>query len=551
MTSTELQQLIDSLLEGDLNEADFLRLEAQLSVDEVARREYYDRVRLSLLLEHTAAEAALSDGSATMEPVRESVTARQWWKWAFTATAIVAALLIVVIGVQWNSLTKTRRQIAQSSIVDTPPSTAHSGSIETAVTGFGVISGQADAEWEGDTMRADGSLIPPGELRLRSGVVQLELFSGVSLVVEGDARFAVISPMEVAVSRGRVRARVPEPATGFRINTLEGEVVDLGTEFAMNVTPNGSEVHVLDGEIEWRAAGASPLKMTQGEVIRQSRDGQRLTAGPSTFVGIHELRERLQARQTDRLRRWQQSSERQRQDSRLVAYYRVAESDLSTRRLPNLALERDGISSNGAIVAAAPASDRWGQTRGALDFSPAGSRVRLSVPGEHRSLTLLCWVKINSLDRWYNSLFLTDGHEEGEPHWQIMDDGRLFFSVKKRDTFDRSRGEMDKHVYYSPPFWDSSLSGQWLMIATVYDVDAMKVTHFLNGDVLSEEAIPPEYLVETVRIGNASLCNWDLPSQNKPRFAVRNLNGSLDEFALYDAALSTAEIRKLYNDGRP
>lgn len=60
-------------------------------------------------------------------------------------------------------------------------------------------------------------------------MVQLELFSGVSLVVEGDATFTVISPMEVAVARGKVRARVPEPAHGFRIRTDEGEVEDLGT----------------------------------------------------------------------------------------------------------------------------------------------------------------------------------------------------------------------------------------------------------------------------------------------------------------------------------
>ena len=62
-----------------------------------------------------------------------------------------------------------------------------------------------------------------------------------------------------------------------------------------------------------------------------------------------------------------------------------------------------------------------------------------------RSLTLLTWVKINSLDRWYNSLFLTDGAKLNQPHWQIMDDGRLFFSVKKREGSDAKKGEKDKH----------------------------------------------------------------------------------------------------------
>ena len=96
------------------------------------------------------------------------------------------------------------------------------------------------------------------------------------------------------------------------------------------------------------------------------------------------------------------------------------------------------------------------------------------------------------------------------------------------------------------------MSGEWLMITTVYDVDARAVTHFLNGEVLSREAIPSEYLVDTVRIGDASIGNWGLPKwSNDPHFAVRNFNGTLDEFNLFSAALSAEEIRRLYTDGQP
>ena len=166
-------------------------------------------------------------------------------------------------------------------------------------------------------------------------------------------------------------------------------------------------------------------------------------------------------------------------------------------------------------------------------------------------MTFLTWVKINSLDRWFNSLFLTDGHELFEPHWQIMDDGSLFFSVKKNDNYDPAKGVQDKHIFYSPSFWNSSMSGQWLMIATVYDVDARQVTHHLNGQVLSRETIPDEFLVETTNIGAASIGNWGLPSREDPAFAVRNLNGSMDEFAFFAAALSDEEISEIYQHGKP
>ncbi len=552
MTPGQRSQLIDSLLEGDLSEADFIRLEAELSVDRAARREYYDRITLSMLLENAAADPSSASNLAVELPTDDSVLRRRW-KGAFALMALLAASLLAVVGMQWNTPTDrsqrtTGPQVSADVIADA----------ENVVTGFAVISHQADAVWEDKLALADGSLVPAGELHLQSGIVQLELFSGVVLVVEGDATFAVLSPMEVAVSRGKVRASVPEPAHGFRIRTDEGEVVDLGTEFAVDVTADGSEVHVLDGEIEWHPRDSAEKRMEHGQAVRMTRDGlqSHLAADAQSFVGSQQLQQRVRARQHTGFERWKESSESVRRDPRLVAYYQVALSDLSNRRLPNRAADveptvREEFASEGAVVAASSAPGRWGQTGGALDFSPAGSRVRLTVPGEHRSLTLLCWVKINSLDRWYNSLFLTDGHEEGEPHWQIMEDGRLFFSVKKRDQFDVSKGESDKHIYYSPAFWDSSLSGQWLMIATVYDVDARSVTHYLNGQQLSLESIPEEYLVQAVRIGNASICNWGLPERDEPRFAVRNLNGSLDEFALFKAALSAEEIRKLYDDGKP
>jgi hypothetical protein len=51
-------------------------------------------------------------------------------------------------------------------------------------------------------------------------------------------------------------------------------------------------------------------------------------------------------------------------------------------------------------------------------------------------------------------------------------------------------------------------------------------------------------------IGPCELGNWGLPTQNH-RFPIRNLNGSLDEFALYRAALAPAEIRALHAAGNP
>lgn len=178
--------------------------------------------------------------------------------------------------------------------------------------------------------------------------------------------------------------------------------------------------------------------------------------------------------------------------------------------------------------------------------------MRVNVPGEHRGLTLMCWVKINSLDRWYNSLFLTDGHDDREPHWQLMDDGRIFFSVKvpQANTDGREQAQLAQRVFYSPKIWDASWSGRWIMLAVTYDVDQARVTHYFNGEPISSESIPDGALVESIRIGPASICNWSDPKyQTDPQFVLRNLNGSMDEFTLYSGALPADEILQLYRDG--
>ena len=534
MNRKERRQLIDALIEGDISEADFLRIEAEFSVDPAVRQEYYDRLALSMALEAEAGAASDTGSKIAAMPV----PARRWIP-AFAAIAAVIVALAAVAVVFLQDRRLGNAVVAAAS--------------EPKASGFAVIAGQSDTVWKNTSPLADGALLPAGPLQLASGIAQIELFSGVTVIIEGDAEFEVLSPMEMTVARGKVRARVPEPAHGFRIHTTEGEVVDLGTEFALDVSAKHSEVHVLDGAVEWHPHAEPMQRMVKGEALNWSAEGKgtALAANSAGFVGMSELRETLSAARTVRHEDWAQFSESVRRDPRLVAFYQMGTADGGNRALSNEATGGTGSASDGAIVAAARVADRWGKPGGALDFSPTGSRVRLNVPGEYRSLTLLTWVKINSLDRWYNSLFLTDGHELHEPHWQIMDDGRLFFSVKKNDRWNPKKGEKDKHIFYSPPFWNSSLSGQWLMVATTYDVDARMVTHYLNGKVLSQEAVPADYLVETVSIGAASLCNWGLPERDDPHFAVRNLNGSMDEFALFAAALSPKEISEIYEHGKP
>ena len=95
------------------------------------------------------------------------------------------------------------------------------------------------------------------------------------------------------------------------------------------------------------------------------------------------------------------------------------------------------------------------------------------------------------------------------------------------------------------------MSGKWLHLATTYDASAGRTTHFLDGRVLHSEVLPENLRVATTRIGTASIGNWSLPTKPDAEFAIRNLNGSMDEFMVFAAALEADEIKTIYENGRP
>lgn len=564
MNENELNQLIDGLLDSDISDADRLRLEAELLVSSEARHAYYARVQLDTLLEQEALQLPRAMEPVTTRPVANHSVIR--------LLALGALAGAGLFGIGWVAMNLGDGLPAAGKVASTAqPAGADSASPtedEAADRGFAVIAGQVDVVWPDGLSRPDGSLVDSESLHILSGLLHLEFFSGVSVVVEGEAKLEVLSPMHMRVAIGKVRAEVPDAAKGFTIVTDTFEAVDLGTVFGVNAGAGHAEIHVLDGEVLCRDASAQRLLTTGQAVVHSAGGGQQdISIDPLGFISAEHLREQQLTQQAGRLAAWETTSTQMLQNDDLVALYRFGEGSTKQRQLENLASSESSSAaadasqadqarsmpkvSHGAIVAAKRTADRWGRSENALDFSPAGSRVRLNVAGEFSALTLACWVKINSLDRLYNSLFLTDGHDLHEPHWQIMNDGRLFFSVKKRDAWKRSQGERDKHVFFSPPLWDRSLSGKWLMIATTYSPARGEVVHFVNGQAISREAIPEDYVVERIKIGNASLGNWGLPERNDPNFAIRNLNGSMDEFAMYSEALTATQILQLYEDGRP
>ncbi len=515
----DLDGLITALLEGEISSAQSEALNQLLRTDWECRRHYLEAMDLhSGLLQ----SGGLSSGNVRAQPTRR----KKFPRW-FPATA--AALLI---------LTSILAFLAGGKRGTVTPSSAVVEKEETGA-GCAVVS-----QVHGDTGLEAGQLLTPGPLHIGGGLVRIEFFSGATALLEGEAELNIVSAWAADLEKGRIRVSVPPPAEGFRINTPGMDLVDIGTEFAVLAGgPEGAEVHVFEGEVEAYPEGAGMHLVTEGN--RFGKDGTQGEARPTDFISASLMDEMVHSRVRDRFEEWKQFVEVTRKDPRLISLYTFAQQNRWDRRIENLAA-KDSRTGAGAAVGAKWAQGRW-PGKGALEFKGAGDRVRVDFGGQHhQAITLACWVRVDGLDRKYNGLLLTDEYRDGEPHWQIYEDGSLMFSVAYSDNRDGRQNQ----IYHSPSVFNLSNQHDWHHIAVTYDCSGGEVVQYLDGREISREISdfhqPNRHLV----LGPSEIGNWGLPTP-RHEFPIRNLNGRIDEFAVYGAALTPSEISKLYQSGKP
>ena len=146
---------------------------------------------------------------------------------------------------------------------------------------------QADGlQWQpGSPSPRAGEVVTSGRLRLREGRLTLAFFGGASLTVQGPADLELLAADRVYCHQGRLRARVPRGAEGFTVLAPGYEIVDLGTEFGLNLEPGGkSKVMVFEGE-----ASVSVLDKEGRSVRGALLEGRRAVEIDPAGAGIHDV----------------------------------------------------------------------------------------------------------------------------------------------------------------------------------------------------------------------------------------------------------------------
>jgi ferric-dicitrate binding protein FerR (iron transport regulator) len=532
-----LESLIHAQLDGEITPAQHAELEARLRADWQARRLYLELADQHARLLH---QPAISTGRLHDDPAEIG---------SFAKTSSIDKRMLAnaptTPPTPW--LRRLRSPLALAAIIAftaaatlffSPPTATP----ESTANGVAMLSQLLDAEFERAPMQRGDALLP-GHLTLTRGLAQLDFFSGASLLVEGPCALEILSAWEARCLSGRVRIHVPPAAKGFLLHAPDMKLEDLGTEFALNVQGGTSAVHVFEGEVIAHT-DQPPASL---------KEGMSLGSTSQDFLPVSELQSLVRQRQQSRLHAWQQWSQETRRDPRLIAYYTFMHEaeDRWERLVPNVA-EPDRPAHAGGIVGARWTEGRW-PGKDALEFKRPGDRVRLNLDGTYTALTLACWVKVDSVDKKYSGLLLTDGYDNGEPHWQIYEDGSLMFSLIYRPSAptqpSEPRGKWNQ-MYFSPPVFKSDNLGRWHHIAVTYDNQSGEVIQYFDGTEVSREVHPLHQPSRPLTFGPCEIGNWGLPTENHA-FPIRHLNGAIDEFALYSTALSATELRELFTQGKP
>ena len=222
----KLDEILGALRERDLSDAEIEVLDALLASDKRFRARYADAMMLfSELRRYQGMRGAgVSHISRTADEMIEQIEEREavhhinayrpankLSRYAIAALVILCVSLSIALGVVMDRDPNRYAEDLGGKNTELIPVIAE----EDAVA---VITREVNVVWEdGEQAYESGSLLEPCVLRLKSGLIQLEFYSGATSIIEGPAVFEVVNDNKGYCHSGKVRSYVPELAQGLRL----------------------------------------------------------------------------------------------------------------------------------------------------------------------------------------------------------------------------------------------------------------------------------------------------------------------------------------------
>jgi len=382
------------------------------------------------------------------------------------------------------------------------------GAVATLVT-------DVDAILLCDGQPCQGTKLRAGKYRLDRGLVLLQFGGGVMVYVEAPARFDAVSNKRVELHSGRLSANVPLEGVGFTVETPEAEVIDFGTEFSVDVESGTSEVHVFEGLVRVQPRSRGNVDASEG-VDLHAFQAMRIEDVAKPPVAIELATDRF-IRTFDETRRKFSRTIKQLSP---VAFYRMAIRDQGLACVPP---EYSGVVLTGDGNRPPHASGVFagGSLRVLADSSGRGGLVESPPPLQSGKFTLAAFVFLES--RANNAVVATNIQNDAGSFTLELNE-RGFIQATVRDEAGELRSASAEVLL---PL------RTWCHLVMTVDSDQLRL--YNNGQLvastLSASLADDEATSLWFGTDSSGLHLWD---------------GRIDEVALFDKALSNAQITELY-----
>lgn len=282
----ELTELMEAACNGELTGEQFGRLEHVLRSDANARAVYVRYMGLDADLwlgasdgPPTAATPAMDH--ATVQASPGGIVAPGPWPFGTGGRSQRGLILsVLLVGLLVSISIAVTAWLSRR--------TTDVGAREPEPTPVAFLTRTVDARWHWPLSggpECGHAFLPGRRLELLEGLAEITFDRGARTILQGPTVIELQSADAARLQAGRLVGHVPPEAAGFAVRTPSTTVVDMGTEFGLEVDRQGAaEVMVFEGEVDVeRPPQEDPQR------ARAMPESFRLTEGQSARIAMDRI----------------------------------------------------------------------------------------------------------------------------------------------------------------------------------------------------------------------------------------------------------------------
>lgn len=421
----------------------------------------------------------------------------------------------------------------------------------------GYLSSSVNAVWAS----VNGPILPSqalsaGPMKLVEGLAEITMETGATVIVEAPSELELEAPSRIFLKSGRVVVSIEHSTEDrFVVRTPRATVVDLGTEFGVEIDEQGNTLtHVFQGEAEMRS-GSDPLKYSEALPLKVGQGGRSDSAGnlkpvcvnQQKFVRHEQYVTEVLAEKGSVYHQWKAFHRKLYADSSLVAHYTFEQDAAMPEILVNQVSTTSGRL-NGRLGGEGQ-KPTWVQGRlpgkTAIRFE-RGKEQTIVIPASpelsvNGPVTVSAWVYYPDPAQMGGHLISCRQDYHVNFQFSIFDDKYSITGQRNQFELLRFNSKSDRGCY-SRAF--TQKAGVWYHFVVTHDTRT--TAFYVNGELFESK---PYSTVITEQPTEVIL--GALKVDGKYMLREGDFDGIVDELMVFNRCLSGGEIKKLYENSLP